>query len=85
MATEIEIKNGIYTGIIKELPIGKNRIKVIRKYCNKYNIDLSKSYAYSDHFSDIPLLESVGNAIATKPDSKLKAYALKKGWKIINH
>ncbi len=85
IATEVETKNGIYTGTIKILPVGQNRINVIKDYCKKHDIDLSRSYAYSDHFSDIPLLESIGNAIVTGPDRRLRAHAMKKGWKIIDH
>ncbi|MEK6892498.1 MAG: HAD-IB family hydrolase [Nanoarchaeota archaeon] len=85
LATEVETKNGIYTGTVKILPVGQNRINVIKDYCKKYDIDLSRSYAYSDHFSDIPLLESIGNAIVTGPDRRLRAHAMKKGWKIIDH
>lgn len=84
IATEVETKNGIYTGTVKILPVGQNRPNVIKDYCKKYDIDLSRSYAYSDHFSDIPLLESIGNAIVTGPDRRLRAYAMKKGWKIID-
>ena len=84
IATEVEIKNELYTGKIKLLPVGKNRIKIIRKYCNLHNIDIKKSYAYSDHFSDIPMLENIGNPVAVNPDRKLKIYALKKGWRVIN-
>ncbi len=83
IATEVETRNGIYTGVIKELPIGDNRIISVRNYCKKHNINMEKSYAYSDHFSDIPLLESLGNAIATNPDKRLLKYAADKGWKII--
>jgi len=85
LATEVETKNGIYTGAVKMLPVGQNRINIIKGYCKKCNIDLSGSYAYSDHFSDIPLLESVGHAVVTGPDRRLRAHAVKKGWKIIDH
>lgn len=83
LAAEVETKDGIYTGVIKKLPTGKNRIKAIKEYCKRHNIDLGKSYSYSDHFSDIPLLESTGYATATRPDSRLRRYAAEKGWKII--
>src|SRR3989344_2745863 len=65
ISTVVETKNGIYTDTVKILPVGQNRIDLIKNYCKKHNIDLRRSYAYSDHFSDIPLLESVGNAIVT--------------------
>ena len=85
LGTELETKKGIYTGKIILLPVGKNRINVIKKYCKKHNIDLNRSYAYSDHFSDIPLLEEIGNAVVTGPDRRLRAHAVKKGWKIMDY
>ena len=85
LGTELETKKGIYTGKIILLPAGKNRINVIKTYCKERDIDLSRSYAYSDHFSDIPLLEGIGNAIVTGPDRRLRGHAVKKGWKIIDH
>ena len=84
LATEVETKNGIYTGAVKILPVRQNRLNIIKDYCKKYDIDLSRSYAYSDHFSDIPLLESIGNAIVTGPDRRLRTHAMKKGWRIID-
>lgn len=84
IATEVEIKNDLYNGRIKSLPVGKNRAVVAKEYCKKRNIDIKKSYAYSDHYSDIALLETVGNPVAVNPDRKLKAYAQKNGWKIIS-
>lgn len=84
IATEIGVNNRIYNGVIKSLPVGKNRIEIIRKYCETNGIDMKKSYAYSDHYSDIPLLDGVGNPAAVNPDRKLRKYAEKMGWKIIN-
>jgi len=83
IATEVGIRMGIYTGIIKKLPVGGNRIEIIRDYCKSNNIDIKKSYAYSDHYSDIPLLENIGNPVAVNPDRKLRAYAEKKKWRIL--
>ena len=37
----------------------------------KYNIDLSKSYAYGDTNGDITMLRRVGNPIAINPTSEL--------------
>ncbi len=84
IATEVGVSNGVYNGVIKALPVGKSRINVIRKYCETNGINMKKSYAYSDHYSDIPLLEGIGNPAAANPDRRLRKYAEKKGWKIIN-
>jgi HAD superfamily hydrolase (TIGR01490 family) len=83
IATEVGVNHGIYNGMIKTLPVGKNRIGVIRAYCEANGIDMKKSYAYSDHHSDIPMLEGIGNPAAANPDRKLRKYAEKKGWRII--
>lgn len=85
IATEVEYNNGICTGVIKALPAGRMRIKIINDYCMVNNIDLAKCYAYSDHYSDIPLLKSVGNPVATNPERKLRKYAKRQGWSIIDY
>ncbi|MDD9300821.1 MAG: HAD-IB family hydrolase [Desulfobacter sp.] len=46
-------------------------------------LDLSASYAYSDHHSDIPLLACVGHPHAVKPTPKLKSHALKNNWPVL--
>ncbi|MCG3089484.1 HAD-IB family phosphatase [Sporosarcina cyprini] len=47
------------------------------------DVDWSKSYAYGDSYSDLPVLQSVGNPVAVRPDAKLEAVALEKKWEII--
>jgi HAD superfamily hydrolase (TIGR01490 family) len=47
------------------------------------NIDWENSFAYADSYSDLPVLELVGNPVAVQPDSKLKQIAQKRGWEII--
>ena len=85
IATEVETKDGKYTKRILKLPVGKNRAVIVKEYCNAHNIDIKKSYAYSDHYSDVTLLESVGHPVATYPGKKLREYAIKNGWRIIDH
>ena len=85
IASEVETdSNHKYTGIIKNLPVGKMRIKFISDYCRVNNIDLRKSYAYSDHYSDIPMLKNVGNPVATNPERKMRKYAKRHGWEIVD-
>ncbi|MBB4824398.1 HAD superfamily hydrolase (TIGR01490 family) [Sporosarcina luteola] len=47
------------------------------------NVDWSRSYAYGDSFSDLPVLQIVGNPVAVRPDSKLEAMAIEQKWEII--
>ncbi len=38
---------------------------------------------YSDSINDLPLLSAVNHPVATNPDEKLRDWALKKGWPIL--
>lgn len=49
----------------------KNKLKSINKFCEKYGIDLEKSYAYGDTHGDITMLELVGNPKAINPSLEL--------------
>jgi len=84
IASEVEIDKDRYTGIIRRLPVGKMRIQVISDYCIRHNVDIEESFAYSDHYSDIPMLRGVGNPVAVNPERKMRKYAKKHGWKIVD-
>ena len=48
-----------------------------------YVFPLVGSFAYSDHISDAPLLESVDHAFAVRPDEELEILARQRGWPIL--
>ena len=39
--------------------------------------------AYSDGYSDLPLLEAVGRAVAVNPDRKLRRVAGERGYQVL--
>lgn len=39
---------------------------------------------YSDSTNDLPLLSAVNHPVATNPDTKLRIWALEKGWPILD-
>jgi phosphoserine phosphatase len=45
-------------------------------------VDLSRSYAYGDSYSDRPLLEAVGHPVAVNPDPQLYRHAKSKQWPV---
>ena len=47
------------------------------------NIDWSNSFAYGDSYSDLSVLELVGNPVAVRPEPKLKSIAEERKWEII--
>jgi HAD superfamily hydrolase (TIGR01490 family) len=83
IATELEVKNGILTGKI-EGPIihREEKLKIVKKLTPIKNWNLKESYAYGDHYSDLPLLKAVGHACVVNPDRKLKKEAERNNWSI---
>ena len=46
------------------------------------DIDLTRSWAYSDSATDIPMLEAVGHPVAVNPDRELLKLARERSWEI---
>ncbi|WP_144513120.1 HAD family phosphatase [Bacillus sp. FJAT-22090] len=62
---------------------GARKTENILKVLEGQQIDWKNSYAYGDSYSDMPVLELVGNPVAVKPEEKLRTVAKERGWDII--
>jgi len=82
-ATEMELRNGKFTGRVSEMCWGEGKARAARKSAKKYKTDLSKSYFYTDSIDDYPLLKLVGHPVATNPDQKLSQTAFENNWPIL--
>ena len=82
-STNMEVRNGKFTGSISEMCWGEGKARAARKDAKKHKTDLSKSYFYSDSFDDFPLFELVGKPVATNPDSRLSQVAFENNWPIL--
>ncbi len=72
IATELEIKNGIFTGKVKgDFVNNLNKQKAIEAYCKERNILASHIIAYGNSKWDIPMLQASNEAIIVNPDKKL--------------
>jgi len=81
--TKMEVRKGRFTGAIEEMCWGEGKANAARKFAKENNIDLSKSFFYTDSIDDLPLLEIVGNPIATNPDNTLSQLAFENNWPIL--
>jgi alcohol-forming fatty acyl-CoA reductase len=78
-------EDGVYTGELSGAPVaGEARARMLASFARRRGVDLSRSYAYADSISDLPMLEAVGNPVAVNPDRRLAGAARSKGWKIRN-
>ncbi len=74
-------KNGKCTGrVLGKVCAQEEKGFIVREFAREVDIDLEQSHAYTDHHSDLPLLESVGHPVAINPTQQLAAIVEKRGW-----
>ena len=86
-ATEMELKNGVYTGrLASPVVIGKEKAARTLELILRLGVrvDWSASYTYADSFHDMHLLELAGHPTAVNPDPKLRRAAADRGWRIMD-
>jgi HAD superfamily hydrolase (TIGR01490 family) len=86
VGTKLEVINDVYSGrIIKPLCFGINKAKLLEEFISqaRLNIDFGLSFAYADSVLDAPILQLVGNPVATYPDRELLTLAKRRGWQIL--
>jgi HAD superfamily hydrolase (TIGR01490 family) len=82
IATRLETKDGKYTGEIEYYAYAENKASSMAKLAAAEAYDLSRSYAYSDSVTDIPMLEAVGHPVAVNPDKALRRHAIEQRWTV---
>ncbi len=86
IATPLAVKNGRYTGkIVPPLNIGNGKVERLNQFLAGpgKEIDLKKSYFYTDSVMDLPVMKLFGNPVAVYPDEFLAETAKSKDWQII--
>lgn len=83
MCTRMEVKNGVFTGdIIEPACWGEGKATAAKELAHRHNLDLSKSYFYTDSAEDLPLLDLVGHPRPVNPDQDLSTLAYKNDWPV---
>jgi len=78
-----EIVDGVYTGRTLRAAHGEGKAQALRDLATTERLDLARSTAYSDSYSDVPFLEAVGHPVAANPDRKLRRIAAARGWPVV--
>jgi HAD superfamily hydrolase (TIGR01490 family) len=63
--------------------MGPGKVEAMREVAVRDGIDLDGSYAYTDSFTDMPMLEVVGHPVAVNPERELKEAATENEWPIL--
>jgi HAD superfamily hydrolase (TIGR01490 family) len=81
--TRLEVEDGLFTGrVIEPLCFEEGKIYWLQQFIEEHEIELAKSYFYTDSITDLPLLELVGHPIVTNPDPLLYRAAVKRRWPV---
>jgi HAD superfamily hydrolase (TIGR01490 family) len=83
IATRMRLANGRYTGEMDFYAYGEAKAIRIRELAVERNYDLADCFAYSDSFTDLPMLEAVGHPHAVNPDRELRRVARDRGWPVL--
>ncbi|GAB3673318.1 HAD-IB family hydrolase [Angustibacter aerolatus] len=77
--------DGRATGFLTSPPmVGESRAAWLTRFAQVHGFDLSRSYAYADSQSDLPLLRAVGRPTAVSPDVALYRAARAARWPVEN-
>lgn len=83
IGTRVAVRDGRFTGEIEFYAYGEGKADAMRALADERGYDLAQSYAYSDSWTDLPMLEAVGHPTACNPDARLRAHALAQGWPVL--
>jgi HAD superfamily hydrolase (TIGR01490 family) len=85
IANRLDFKNGYATGkLLRPIVAGPEKARLIREWARERSIDLADCFAYSDSYSDVPMLSVVGHPCAVNPDLRLAKLALTYDWPVIH-
>jgi HAD superfamily hydrolase (TIGR01490 family) len=85
IANRLEFDGGYATGKLKKpFVAGATKSVIMRDYARAHGIDLAESWAYSDSFSDYPMLAVVGHPTAVHPDLRLRSVARSYDWPVLD-
>jgi HAD superfamily hydrolase (TIGR01490 family) len=84
IANRLEFKDGYATGkLLRPVVAGPEKARLIREWAKARAADLGECFAYSDSYSDVPMLSVVGHPCAINPDLRLGKLARTYGWPVV--
>jgi HAD superfamily hydrolase (TIGR01490 family) len=83
-ATRLETRDGCWTGEISgEHMSGAAKRRALEHFAGARGIDLARSFAYGDSYSDVAMLEAVAWPTVVNPGELLERLARQRGWPIL--
>ncbi len=84
IATKIRTDGlGRYVPELERYVMGPGKAEAMVEVAEQDGIDLDGSYAYTDSFTDMPMLEAVGNPVVVNPEKELRDAAEENEWPVL--
>src|SRR5580700_8218198 len=85
VSNRLEIKDGHATGkLLRPIVAGPEKARLVREWARDRDVDLGECFAYSDSYSDVPMLSVVGHPCVVNPDLRLGKLASTYAWPVIH-
>ncbi len=85
ISNKLEFVDHYATGKLeKPFVAGATKADIMRSYAKAHSVDLAESWAYTDSFSDYPMLAVVGHPTACNPDFRLRSLARSYDWPVLD-
>jgi len=83
ICTRMNVADGVFDGTHKAPACyGAGKVHWAEAFAREHDVDLARSFFYTDSYSDRPMLERVGIARVVNPDTRLKRHAKRVGWQV---
>jgi HAD superfamily hydrolase (TIGR01490 family) len=85
IANRLEFLDRVATGrMLPPVVAGPTKALLLRDHAKQFGHDLDECYAYSDSYSDVPMLSVVGHPAAVNPDRALERLARSYQWPLVH-
>ena len=85
LCTRLEVVDGRFTGRpVEPVCYGDGKLYWASEFAAEHGVDLDRSWFYTDSFTDLPMLRSVGHPVAVNPDPRLRRLATREGMQVLD-
>ncbi|MGO8968229.1 MAG: HAD family hydrolase [Myxococcaceae bacterium] len=84
LCTRFRVRDGLHTGESEgEVCFGAGKLRYAEEYSRRNGVSLAACTFYTDSYSDLPVLERVGQPVLVNPDRRLRREARARGWRVV--
>jgi HAD superfamily hydrolase (TIGR01490 family) len=69
--------------ILPPVVFREGKREAVERVCEQWDLDLARSWLYSDSQADTPLFEAVGHPVVVNPKEPFREAAQRRGWELV--